>query len=77
MKNGSLNPEIKARLLLEKIISKGGLVGKCASFYVDDPILTDQFIRECSEQLHNKSAIDHWGKELVLEIRNYVKKKYI
>ena len=65
---------LNASSILEKIISKGGLMGKCAQLYKTDPILTDQFIRECVEQCHTPIALQQWGEVLVSEIRTYAKK---
>lgn len=62
---------LDAVFILEKIIAKGGLIGRCAQLYKHDPLLTDRFIRECVQQCHNKSAIDQWGAELVSEIQAY------
>lgn len=65
---------LEASNILEKIISKGGLMGKCAQLYKTDPILTDQFIRECFEQCHTPIALQQWGEVLVSEIRTYTKR---
>lgn len=65
---------LKASTILEKIISKGGLMGKCAQLYKADPILTDQFIRECFEQCHTSIALQQWGEILVSEIKTYAEK---
>lgn len=65
---------LEASFILEKIISEGGAMGQCAQLYKHDPTLTDKFIRECFEQCHNRTAIQHWGEVLVAEIRTYVEK---
>lgn len=49
-------------------------MGKCAQLYKTDPMLTDQFIRECFEQCHTPIALQQWGEVLVSEIRTYAKK---
>lgn len=65
--------KIEAAILLEKIISKGGLMGKAAKLYEGDKKKSEKFVIECSEQCHNKIALDLWGEELVYEIQKYVK----
>lgn len=65
---------LEVSLILEKIISKGGLMGKCALLYKNDSELTDKFIRECSEQCHNAMTIQYWGEDLVDEIKTYAEK---
>lgn len=65
---------LKASTILEKIILKGGMMGRIAELYKHDPILKDQFIRECSQQCHHKSAIQQWGEVLVSEIKTYAEK---
>lgn len=65
--------KIGASVLLERIIKKGGIIGKCAEFYAIDEIKADEFIRECSQQIHNPGAIRHWGQELVSDISKYIK----
>lgn len=62
---------LEASTILEKIILKGGMMGRIANLYKSDPILIDQFIRECSEQCHHTSAIQQWGEVLVSEIKTY------
>lgn len=61
--------------IMTKIISKGGLIGKVASLYIDSNKLSDQFIAECFDQCRNNSAKEHWGEDLIKEIKNYVAKK--
>lgn len=60
--------EKETSILLNRIISKGGLMGYCAKIYLNDEKQAMAFIKECSEQCHNKPAIELWGEELVLEI---------
>ena len=68
---------LNATFILEKIITKGGLMGRCAQLYKHDPALTDQFIRECIAQCHNSTAVALWGPELVSEIQAYSEKTLI
>ncbi len=67
----------KASKILERIIEKGGLYGQCAKMYKDDDRNTGLFIKECSQQCHNQSAIDQWGKELVTDIMDFSRKNEI
>ncbi|MBI2723108.1 MAG: hypothetical protein HYX39_13120 [Bacteroidetes bacterium] len=57
--------------ILTQIISKGGLIGSAAKFYLNDKEKTDKFILECAEQCHSKNAVNLWGEELVKEIIKY------
>jgi hypothetical protein len=57
--------------ILEKIYDKSGLYAITAKAYADDETKGSFFIAECFEQCHNKSAFDHWGYELVLEIVHF------
>jgi hypothetical protein len=57
--------------ILNKIIEKGGIMGVAASMYINDEEKSKQFLYECFEQCHNKSAINHWGEGLVKEIVNF------
>lgn len=46
-------------------------MASCAKQYVGDDEKADQFILECSEQCHNKTAKELWGEKLVLAIKEY------
>lgn len=63
--------KIEAAILIERIINKGGLIGKAAERYAGDKKKSEQFIIECSEQCHTKSAIIYWGEDLVNDIKNF------
>ena len=67
------NTEIKRNEILKQIISKGGLLGRCANLYVNDEPMAHKFILECSEQSHHKMLIDYFGIDLISEIENYSK----
>ncbi len=54
--------------ILQRIVSKGGLMGAAAKLYLNDREKAKQFIKECSEQCHNKSAQIQWGEELTADI---------
>lgn len=54
-----------------RIVKKGGLYGKCASLYVNDPVKASQYIIECSEQCNKEMALNYWGKQLTKDIVNY------
>ncbi len=62
-----------ASRILEKIIEKGGLYGKCAKIYQGDSEKESLFIKECAQQCHNELAKELWGKRLVDEILNFNK----
>jgi hypothetical protein len=64
---------MKQMEILEMIIAKGGILGKCAEGIKDDEVQVHQFIHECNDQTHNQSAIDFFGVDLIHEIRNYCK----
>jgi hypothetical protein len=66
---------LKASDIMERIILRGGLYGRAASNYIRDEKQSYQFIRECFEQCHNKSAQDLWGSELVKDIRKFITEK--
>ncbi|MDX2172142.1 MAG: hypothetical protein SFY56_03430 [Bacteroidota bacterium] len=67
------NTEIKRNEILKQIISKGGLLGRCANLYVNDKSMAHKFILECSEQAHHAMLIDYFGIDLISEIINYSK----
>jgi len=67
---------LTAKDILNGIIRKGGLMGAAAKMYINDEEKTNQFIKECSEQCHNKSAREFWGEELIKEIMEYSKNKH-
>lgn len=61
----------EATEILKQIIEKGGLLGQCGKFYLNDSQNAACFIKECSEQCHNKSAINQWGEKLVSDIKKF------
>lgn len=63
--------KLEANEILNRIIDKGGLLAQCGKLYMDDPEKATQFIKECSEQCHNKSAVDQWGEMLVSDIKKF------
>ncbi|MBI3518047.1 MAG: hypothetical protein HY062_01650 [Bacteroidetes bacterium] len=62
---------LKTLSLLEKVIDKGGLLGKAGKLYTNDVQKADQFLKECAAQCHIKGAIDYWGNDLVAELIAY------
>ncbi len=66
-----MNQNKEETQILNAIISKGGLLGSCASFYLNDYISSHKFIIECFEQCHNKFMIEYFGEELVSKITKY------
>lgn len=65
----------KQQEILNKIISKGGLIGATAKMYLHEADNADLFVKECKEQCHNQSAKNLWGDELVSEIIHYCENK--
>lgn len=61
----------KTFILLEKVISKGGLLAKVGKLYTNDYDKADQFLRECAAQSHIKGAINYWGTDLIKELEAY------
>ena len=59
--------------IINTIISRGGLMANCAKLYLNNEIMAHLFIIECSEQCHQKLAVEYWGKELVSNIIKYSK----
>lgn len=57
--------------ILQQIIEKGGLYGRCAKMYQNDGETAKQFIIECSEQCDKETLIDFWGKRLTQDILKY------
>jgi hypothetical protein len=57
--------------ILNRIISKGGLIGATAKFCVGDEQKRNQFLLECSEQCHNSLILKIWGEKLVFDIIKY------
>lgn len=57
--------------IINEIINKGGLLGRCARLYENDEVKANQFIIECREQCHNKFMLEYFGRELVTKIINY------
>lgn len=60
-----------AKNIMERIISKGGVMGSLAKMYIENDENTDKFIMECAEQCQNKTAEELWGDALVLDILKY------
>ncbi len=65
---------MEAIILLNRIAEKGAIIGRCAKLYLHDQEKADQFIKECAEQCHRKTAKKLWGKELTKDIVTYSKK---
>lgn len=61
-------------VILKQIIEKGTMIGKCAKLFENDSVKADQFIKECAQQCHNKSAKELWGEKLTKAIIEYNKK---
>jgi hypothetical protein len=61
--------------VLNWIISKGGLYGKCAVLYKNHIEHAEAFIIECSEQCDTQLAKEYWGNELINEILIYASRK--
>lgn len=59
--------------ILNRIISRGGLLGSCAKLYINDKVKAHQFILECSEQCHHLLIINYFGEKLVADIVKYSK----
>jgi hypothetical protein len=64
-------------ILLNRIVEKGAVIGRCAKLYLNDNTKADQFIRECAEQCHRKSAKKLWGTNLTKDILAYSKKSNV
>jgi hypothetical protein len=64
---------VESNQILERIISRGGIMGACAKRYLHNKEQADQFILECYYQCHNNSAIRLWGEDLIIEIKNYIR----
>lgn len=58
--------------ILERIINKGGIMGACAKRYICNKEQSHQFILECYYQCHNRSAVQLWGEELIIDIQKYI-----
>jgi len=69
--------EQQVKKIMEKIISKKGLMGRVAEMYINDEDKAKNFIKECREQTHNEMAQKHWGKKLVREIEQFCSDKSI
>lgn len=63
--------------IMQALASKKGLMGILAEMYVNNEEKAMQFIRECSEQLHNESTRKYWGEELCSEILLFCKTEVI
>jgi len=57
--------------LLNRIIEKGGLYGMVAAMCAEDYEKANGFLRECFDQIHNKSLWDFWGRDLILDLIRY------
>ena len=64
-------------ILLKRIAEKGAVIGRCAKLYLNDNSKADQFIKECAEQCHRKSAKELWGVDLTNDILAYSKKSHV
>lgn len=64
-------------ILLNRIAAKGAVIGRCAKLYIHDNTKADQFIKECAEQCHRKSAKELWGVDLTNDILAYSKKSHV
>lgn len=57
--------------LLLKVIRRGGLYGKCATLYINEPLKRQQFLMECADQCNKVMAKKLWGKNLIKEIQKF------
>ena len=62
---------MKARILLAKIVAKGGIIGHCGIPYLQGEMLSSLYINEMKEQLHVNTVMLFWGQDLVAEIRDF------
>jgi hypothetical protein len=67
--------EQQVKKIMEKIISKQGLMGQVAKKYINNEEKARNFIRECREQTHNESTKKYWGDKLVREIEEFCSEK--
>lgn len=58
--------------IIEKIILKGGVIGRLAKYALEDN-LVEEFILECKENVEAEEIQRFWGEELISAIRSYVK----
>lgn len=63
----------KAKTILKRIAEKGGLYGSAAKMYLKNKDKAHEFILECYDQTHIKTARRMWGNDLVKEIIRYQK----
>lgn len=56
------------REISENVIAKGGLLGICATHYINDEKCAIQYIIELSEQCHADSIQKSWGWNLIIDI---------
>lgn len=54
--------------ILKRVIDKGGLLGECAGYYINDEKLATIYIIELSEQCHVEHIQKSWGTSLVNDI---------
>ena len=54
--------------ILKHVIAKGGLLGVCATHYINDEQDATQYIIELSEQCHVSNLKRHWGRGLINDI---------
>lgn len=66
---------MERRKILEKLIKKGGLMGKFAEMYIDDETKSVLFLKECYGHCHTESMKLFWGSELIGEIREFVERE--
>lgn len=62
--------------ILNQIIARGGIFGRCAEMYCDDDEKAKQFLRECFEQCHVETVVEFWGYDLVQEIIDFNNSNY-
>ncbi len=70
-------PIDKGQAIISAIIRKGGLMGKIADLYSNNPTFSEQFILECFDQCQFESMSGFWGEEIVLMITEYKNKNMI
>lgn len=67
------NQKVQSARIMDSIINHGGLIGKCAALYKDNPQLSDRFIKEFAQQTYTNMA-RMWGHQLAEEILKYALK---
>jgi len=64
---------MKAIEILQEIVDKGGIIGKCGSCYLTDEKLAGNYVVECSKNTYIEAVNRHWGSELVRKINEFAK----